>query len=74
MERWHRVGVRGVLFEAVLVGGQLCSSKEAISRFIERVTAARSGTGKSAPQPTRTTRQRQRSSERADQALEAQGA
>ena len=74
MERWGRVGVRGVKLEMALVGGQLCSSKEAIARFIEKVTAARLGGGDPAPRPTRTARQRQRSSERDAKTLKALGA
>jgi Protein of unknown function (DUF1580) len=74
MERWARVGVRGERLEVALVGGQLCSSKEAVARFIERVTAARMGDGDPVPQPSRTTRQRQRASERDAKALEAMGA
>jgi hypothetical protein len=74
MERWARIGVRGVRLEVALVGGQLCSSREAVARFIERVTAARSGTGDPTLKPTRTARQRQRSSERDAKALKALGA
>jgi hypothetical protein len=74
MERWARVGVRGVRLEVALVGGQLCSSRESVTRFIERVTAARVGIGDHTPKPTRTARQRQRSSDRHAKALEAMGA
>ena len=74
MERWARIGVRGVKLEVALVGGQLTSSKEAVTRFIERVTAARIGVGDPAPRPTRTTRERQRSSERAAAICKARGA
>jgi len=74
MERWARVGVRGVKLEVALVGGQLTTSKEAVTRFIERVTAARVGLGDPVPQSTRTARQKQRATERADKALAAQGA
>jgi hypothetical protein len=69
MERWARVGVRGVRLEVALVGGQLCSSRESVARFIERVTAARTGKGDLAPRPTRTARQRQRDHERATKKL-----
>jgi hypothetical protein len=71
MERWARVGVRGVRLEVALVGGQLCSSKESIARFIERVTAARIGRGDPAPRLSRTARQRQRDHERDDKKLRA---
>jgi hypothetical protein len=74
MERWARIGVRGVRLEVALVGGQLCSSKEAVARFIERVTAVRLGFEESAARPPRTARQRQRASERDAAALEALGA
>jgi hypothetical protein len=74
MERWARVGVRAVRLEVALVGGQLCTSKEAVARFIERVTAARSQPGDPTPRSTRTARQRQRSSERAAEICKARGA
>ena len=73
MERWARMGVRGVRLEVALVGGQLTTSKEAVTRFIERVTAARMGLGDPIPRPTRTARQRQRASERAVERLRSSG-
>ena len=46
-------------------------SKEAVSRFIERVTAARITPGDPAPRPTRTARQRQREHRTGRQSLES---
>jgi hypothetical protein len=40
LSRWHSRGVRGVRLDTVLVGGKRWSSREAIQRFIEAVTAA----------------------------------
>ena len=37
--RWSTVGVRGVVLETLQVGGTRCSSREALQRFCERLTA-----------------------------------
>jgi hypothetical protein len=37
--RWAMHGVRGVKLETVRVGSTLCTSEQAIIRFIERLTA-----------------------------------
>jgi hypothetical protein len=39
--RWSTGGVRGVVLETIQVGGTRCTSKEAVQRFCERLTAAR---------------------------------
>lgn len=36
--RWAQHGVRGVRLEVVRVGGTICTSREALQRFIERTT------------------------------------
>ena len=36
--RWVRDGLRGVHLEAIRVGGMLCTSEEALSRFLQRLT------------------------------------
>jgi hypothetical protein len=38
MYRWTGKGCRGVVLESVNVGGTRCTSREAIARFIERLT------------------------------------
>ncbi len=38
VHRWIANGVRGVHLEAIRLGGQLYTSKEAIQRFAERLT------------------------------------
>lgn len=38
--RWHYEGCRGVLLETILRGGIRYTSKEAIQRFVDAVTAA----------------------------------
>jgi hypothetical protein len=40
--RWAKVGVDGVILETICVGGTLCTSKQALQRFFERLSAARS--------------------------------
>ena len=39
LRRWHRRGIRGVRLETCLVGGKRFTSKEALNRFIQTVTA-----------------------------------
>src|SRR5262245_21579144 len=41
--RWSTAGCRGVILETVSVGGTRCTSREAVVRFIEAVTAVRRG-------------------------------
>ena len=38
MYRWTGKGCRGIVLESVSVGGTRCTSREAIARFIERLT------------------------------------
>ncbi len=39
MYRWTTVGCRGVVLDSVMVGGTRCTSREAIARFIGRLSA-----------------------------------
>jgi len=39
---WYRRGVRGVLLETIMVGGRRCTSIEALNRFYQAVSQARS--------------------------------
>lgn len=41
--RWASRGCRGVKLETVRVGGTLCSSRDALARFFERLSAADRG-------------------------------
>jgi hypothetical protein len=41
--RWIHPGVRGVQLEAARLGGRWVTSREALQRFAERLTAARAG-------------------------------
>lgn len=38
--RWHSISINGVKLDAVLIGGRLQTSKEALGRFFAAVTAA----------------------------------
>ena len=69
--RWALHGVRGVKLETYNVGAQRFTSEEAIERFVEATTAVAANT--SMPSVAHTPRQRQRESDRADQALAAEG-
>jgi Protein of unknown function (DUF1580) len=67
--RWMMRGVRGgIKLETALVGGSRWTSVEAIQRFVDRL----SGPREDASQP-RTSRQRQRAAEKANQELAAAG-
>ena len=59
--RWANRGRRGVRLETVMIGGQRCTSHEALQRFIEATTRA-STSAAPAPTPPAT---RQRRAERA---------
>jgi len=39
---WYRRGIRGVKLETILIGGRRCTSLEALNRFYQNVSAARS--------------------------------
>lgn len=53
--RWRNRGVCGVKLEVCCVGGRTYTSTEALSRFLERVTAAKNGQ----PMPECDSRQRE---------------
>ena len=40
VQRWALHGIRGVRLETVRIGGSVYTSREALSRFIERTNAA----------------------------------
>lgn len=61
--RWTISGCKGVVLESVQVGGTRCTSKEALARFIERLSHDNGADD----QPTfRTAAQRRRASEEAE--------
>ena len=68
--RWCTRGVRGVKLETLLIGGTLCTSVEAIRRFILATSQRKAG---AAEELTRTPAQRRRASERAARELEKLG-
>lgn len=41
VRRWIRSGMRGVRLESTMAGGRRCTSREAVQRFFEALTAAR---------------------------------
>lgn len=47
--RWAKSGCRGVRLETLQVGGSLCTSRGALQRFFERLTAAGGGSADTAP-------------------------
>jgi len=67
--RWALKGSRGVKLETVFVGGIRMTSREALQRFYQRVTAAADGE----PAPVYTDKQRERAIQQAKATLEAAG-
>src|SRR6516162_6393797 len=47
--RWTTVGCRNVILESVNVGGTRCTSKEALCRFVKRLSATRAVPGLPTP-------------------------
>jgi hypothetical protein len=79
--RWSTVGCRGIVLETLQVGGTRCTSREALQRFFERLSApvqARAvGVEQSRPGPIvggRTLAQRQRAAAEAGRKLAERGA
>jgi len=79
--RWSTAGCRGVVLESIQVGATRCTSREALQRFFERlsapVRAEAVGGSPSRPDPgvgRRTLAQRQRASAEAGRKLAELGA
>jgi hypothetical protein len=76
--RWAGPGCRGVRLETIQVGATCCTSREALQRFFEALTVAKSrSTGRDqagAPLAGRTAARRLRDSQQAGQELENMGA
>ena len=66
--RWISHGCKGVKLEALQVGGTLCTSREALQRFFDRLT-----TGTADPLSPTTTNARRREADTADRELAAAG-
>jgi hypothetical protein len=67
--RWVQHGVRGVQLEAVSVGGTTYTSLEALQRFADRVTEARTGLRGPGVQSRSRSRQIKRASSRLNDLL-----
>jgi hypothetical protein len=67
--RWHTKGINGVRLEIARIGGRLCTSREAVARFVQGTTAAASGE----PIPLRSPAARERAIARAEKELAAEG-
>jgi hypothetical protein len=67
--RWALKGSRGVKLETAFVGGIRMTSREALQRFYERVTAVANGEAT----PTTTRKARAKQIEQAERELEAAG-
>jgi hypothetical protein len=69
--RWSTAGCKGVVLETTQVGGTRCTSREALGRFFDRLSAQSSVvTSAPAPLPARVNR---RDVERAERVLDAAG-
>jgi len=75
--RWMAKGVitpRGrIKLESAMIGGRLCSTREAVNRFTAAIEAARTG-GHTEQPPARTPLKREKAAESAEQELIAIGA
>lgn len=67
--RWAQRGLKGIRLEIIQIGGTSCTSLEALQRFFDRLTAARSGDLIT----PRTSRQRERAAAAADAELSREG-
>ena len=65
--RWSTGGCRGVRLETVQVGATRCTSREALQRFVDRLTYG------SAKTPAKVSAQRQREIDEAEAELEREG-
>ena len=73
--RWSTVGCRGVVLETLQVGGTRCTSREALQRFFERLSAPPGSRVEVAPGVgLRSAVRRLRDSERAAAELKSRGA
>lgn len=70
--RWATRGCRGVRLETIRVGATLCTSKAALQRFCEALTAQDNSVNSPSP-PIRTSRQRERQIAAADEHLRREG-
>jgi hypothetical protein len=72
--RWHKIGVRGERLETCMCGGKRYTSKEALQRFVDRITEAHDRGGAAPTKPIHETmRQRRAAIENAERELEAAG-
>jgi hypothetical protein len=71
--RWSMRGVRGVKLETVRIGGGTYASREAIQRFVERLSQPQGAGEASPPAGPRTAAQRRRDDARAGKELDAHG-
>lgn len=62
--RWTTTGCKGVVLESVQVGGTRCTSREALARFIQRLTDPVESTSAATPAALSHLRQRQKAAAR----------
>jgi hypothetical protein len=76
MYRWATAGCRGIVLETIQVGSTRCTSRQALQRFFESLTAKnRHGFATPSAAPVhRSPAKRLRASEKAGKALEKTGA
>ena len=71
--RWSQKGLHGVRLETVQYGGRRMTSREAISRFVKRLSEKAGLAGGSDAPPVRTPAARRRGHEKANAACESAG-
>lgn len=67
--RWSTIGCKNVVLETAQIGGTRCTSREALQRFFDRLTAQAAGSPPPAPAP----RVDRRAVERAERVLDRAG-
>ncbi|MCX7424736.1 MAG: DUF1580 domain-containing protein [Planctomycetia bacterium] len=71
--RWSTAGCRGVVLETIQVGGTRCTSREALARFVRRLTVDRGPDAGAVETPLRHRRRRRREVAAAVRELEREG-
>ncbi len=71
--RWTTTGCRGVVLESIQIGGTRCTSREALARFFEKLTAASNPAGHKVISTERREQRQKRAAEKASQELEREG-
>ena len=73
MYRWISSGVKGIRLEYIVIGGTRCTSREALQRFFDALTAQAESGRAPVPTPPRMSVQRRKQIEAAEKRLQVAG-